>query len=388
MKVSSRDILTVLKRFDIARDDDFARAIEHLRISNPSDTNTLVAFRFKRRLFYVLFDNQAEDNPNYIIGQIHTDNQGITGTLAQNPHDHLATYALPFKGKDAYLFQAISPKKRLDIRLSELYPETSRSTWQKHIKAGHVQVNGVVQTSVKYEVQEGDTIAITVPDATDFSGETLPIIYIDDDIIAVNKPVGILTHSKGALNDEFTVADFFRRYTTFGLETNRPGIVHRLDRDTSGVILGARHAEAAALLQKQFGNRTVKKQYLAILDGYLKQKEAVIDLPIGRNPTAPSTFRVDSKGKSAITRYTVLAERNGLTLIELQPRTGRTHQLRVHMQHLGAPIHGDRVYSKANTRLFLHAKSLEITLPSGERRIFTAPVPIEFSNLFPEAGKS
>lgn len=388
MKVSSRDILAILKRFDIATDDDPARAIEHLRISGPSDTSTLVSFHFKRRLFYVLFDNQAEDSPSYIIDQIHTGNQSISGTLAQNPHNHLTTYALPFKGKDTYLFQAISPKKRLDIRLSELYPGTSRSTWQKHIKAGHVQVNGAVQTSVKYEVQEADSIAVTVPDAADFSGETLPIIYIDDDIIVVNKPMGILTHSKGVLNDEFAVADFFRHYTTFGLETNRPGIIHRLDRDTSGVIVGARHPEAAALLQKQFGNRTVKKQYLAILDGYLKQKEALIDLPIGRNPTAPSTFRVDSKGKSAITRYTVLAEQNGLTLVELQPRTGRTHQLRVHMQHLGAPIHGDRVYGKTNTRLFLHAKSLEITLPSGERRIFTAPIPPEFSNLFSEAGKS
>lgn len=383
MKISSRDILAILKRFDYATDNDIARNIEHMRVSNPTNLTTLATFRFKKQLFYVLIDNEAEDDPAYVMQQIRANDPAITGNLVENPHDQLTTYALSFKGKDTYVFRVVSPKKRLDLRLSELYPETSRSTWQKHIKAGHVEVNGTPATSVKYEVSEGDAIAISLPNATDYSEHTLPIIYLDDNIIVVNKPVGTLTHSKGALSNEFTVADFFRRYTTFGLDTNRPGIVHRLDRDTSGIIVGARNPEAAVLLQKQFSNRLAKKQYLAVLDGHLKQKEAVVELPISRNPAAPSTFRVDAKGKAATTKYTVLAEQNDLSLVDLQPRTGRTHQLRVHMRYLGAPIRGDRVYGKPGARLFLHAKSLEITLPDGNRQTFTAPIPAEFIAIFP-----
>ena len=116
----------------------------------------------------------------------------------------------------------------------------------------------------------------------------------------------MLTHAKGALNDEFTVAEFFRRYTTVGLDTNRPGIVHRLDRDTSGVIIGARTPESFDLLKAQFADRKAKKHYVAIVEGTPKQMEAAIDIPIGRNPSAPSTFRVDSKGKPAVTDYEVL----------------------------------------------------------------------------------
>ena len=125
---------------------------------------------------------------------------------------------------------------RSDSLLAKRYPETSRSTWQKYIKSGNVSVNGTPAKSASQLVTEADEIAVNLPEATDYSNEELPILYLDDNVIVVNKPAGVLTHSKGALNDEFTVADFFRRYTTVGLETNRPGIVHRLDRDTSGVI--------------------------------------------------------------------------------------------------------------------------------------------------------
>lgn len=383
MKVTSRDIIAILRRFEFADDTSVPRLIDQLKISHPLPHNTLVSFRFNKQLFYVLFDDTAEDDASYILQQIQTDKQDITGEVVENPNDHITTYALPFKGKDVYLFAAVSQKKRLDAHLAELYPETSRSTWQKHIKLGRVSVNGVMRESPKYEVQSTDSISIVLPDATDFSQHALPILYLDDNVIVVNKPVGVLTHSKGALNDEFTVAEFFRRYTTFGLETNRPGIVHRLDRDTSGVIIGARTPEAASLLQKQFSERTVKKAYIAILHGLLKEKRAAIDLPIGRNPSTPSTFRVDPKGKSAQTNYRVLEESQNLSLIELQPLTGRTHQLRVHMHYLKAPIEGDRVYGKSSSRLYLHAYSLEITIPGGERKTFIAPLPDDFKKLFP-----
>lgn len=223
-----------------------------------------------------------------------------------------------------------------------------------------------------------------IPTKNDFSKNELPIIYIDDNVIVVNKPAGVLTHAKGVLNDEFTVADFFKRYTDFGLDTNRPGIVHRLDRDTSGVIIGARNTETAKLLQKQFADRKTKKTYFAILAGHPKLDKAIIDLPIDRDPKSPSTFRVDANGKSAVTKYEIINRNDKYSLVELQPKTGRTHQLRVHMKYLNTPILGDRVYAKPDKRLYLHAHSLEITIPSGERKTFTAPLPDEFMDIFPE----
>jgi 23S rRNA pseudouridine1911/1915/1917 synthase len=383
VKVASNDILGILRKFELATDDNVPRHIEQLKLTHPSATNTLASFKFNKQQFYVLYDDNAEDSAGYILDQIHSEKQDLTGELAENPNgDHLMTYGLPYKGKDVYLFAVTTDKKRLDILLAERFPEQSRSTWQKHIKAGHVSINGEVETSPRRDVTERDQISTSVPDATDFSHHELPIVYLDDNVIVVNKPVGVLTHSKGALNDEFTVADFFRRYTTVGLETNRPGIVHRLDRDTSGIIIGARNVETAHLLQKQFADRKTKKTYIAVIDGHLKEHSAKIDLPIGRNPSAPSTFRVDARGKQATTDYTTLSVNDNHSLIELRPATGRTHQLRVHMAYLGTPITGDRVYGKESDRLYLHAFRLEITIPKGDRRVFEAPIPAEFTNEF------
>lgn len=275
-------------------------------------------------------------------------------------------------------------KQRLDSVLAERFADQSRSTWQKLIKAGHVQVNNNVVMSPKFEVGEHDVIDAKPPKAHDFSAQTLPIIYMDDDVIVINKPVGILTHAKGALHSEFSVADFFARYSTFRSETDRPGIVHRLDRDTSGVMIGARTPAAGEWLQKQFAQRKVQKTYLAIVASRLKEATARIELPIGRNPKSPSTFRVDPVGKSATTNYEVLAEKDNKSLVKLIPLTGRTHQLRVHMQYLAAPILGDRVYGTAADRLYLHAYQLTIALPSGQTKTFTASVPPEFHTLFPE----
>jgi len=278
----------------------------------------------------------------------------------------------------------VEEKKRLDSTLAERFPDTSRSTWQKLIKTGQVQVNGAVIITPKFEVQENDVIDAQPPQMVDFSGQTLPILYQDDDVIVVNKPVGVLTHSKGALRSEFTVADFFRNYTTFHTDTDRPGIVHRLDRDTSGVMIGARTPEAGEWLQKQFANRKAKKTYLAIVTGRLKEASARIELPIGRHPKSPSTFRVDPNGKSATTDYTTLATNNNESLVQLSPLTGRTHQLRVHMQYLAAPILGDRVYGTPADRLYLHAYKLAIQLPGGQQKTFIAPVPTDFIKHFPE----
>jgi 23S rRNA pseudouridine1911/1915/1917 synthase len=270
---------------------------------------------------------------------------------------------------------------RLDAYLAQYWPEYSRSTWEKYVKTGYVSVNGEVESSTKRLLGEDDEVTYDIPAAPTHDDETIPVIYQDDNVIVINKPVGILSHSKGALNDEFTVADFFKRFSSYHADTNRPGIIHRLDRDTSGVMIGALNDDTASLLQRQFSDRKTKKTYIAVVDGVPKQPEAVIDLPIGRNPKSPSQFRVDANGKSAQTTYKVLSSNGKYSLIELNPRTGRTHQLRVHMAHIGTPIHGDKVYGKPADRLYLHAASLEITIPTSRRETFSTPVPPEFADL-------
>jgi len=383
VKVASRDILDVMRRYKLANEDNVPRHVESIKTTHPNPINTLVSFRFLRKQYYILFDDSAEDDVKYVESQVKKLKNNIEGGLVKNPNDEEVTYAMPFKGKECYLFEVISSKRRLDSELADRYPETSRSTWQKHIKAGHISVNGKVVTSPKQDVVEIDDIAVKFDDDIDYSANELPIIYIDDNVIVVNKPCGVLSHAKGVLNEEFTVADFFKRYSDYNVDTNRAGIIHRLDRDTSGVMIGARNKDTATMLQKQFADRKTKKTYYAVLSGIPKLDKANIDLPIARNPAAPSTFRVDSKGKSAITKYEVVATDGKYVLVKLQPKTGRTHQLRVHMKYLNTPILGDRVYGKATDRLYLHAYSLEITIPNGERKTFTSPVPSELTSFFP-----
>ena len=384
MKVTSSDLLAILRRFGVANEDNVPRHIDQIKQLNPSTTNQLVRFRFGKNRYSVLFDETADDDAQYVGSQIHTDGETADGELLINPTTEITTFGLPFKGKDAYLYHHASDKKRLDVLLAERHPERSRSTWQTHIRAGHVSVNDTIVKSPKQEVTDEDSIAIDLPAESNFDEHTLPIVYLDDNVIVINKPAGMLTHSKGALNDEFTVADFFRRYTTVGLGTNRPGIVHRLDRDTSGLVIGARTPEAFELLKSQFSERKAGKYYLAVVSGIPKRDKASIDVPIGRNPTRPSTFRADSRGKAAVTEYEVLAAQANNTLIRLHPLTGRTHQLRVHLAYLGTPILGDRVYGKNGDRLMLHAYRLEITTAPEKRQTFVAPIPEEFTKLFPK----
>lgn len=383
VKISSGDILAILRKFELAGDQNVPRHVSMVSFTNPNPKNTLVSFRFAKQQYFVLIDDEADDDLDYIKQQIQTVKQDVQGEVAENPTDRSTTYGVPFKGKEIYLYEVKSPKTRLDLELVVRFPGISRSTWQKHIKAGHVSVNGEPATSAKQEIIVSDDIATAIPDATDFTESELPIVYIDDNVIVINKPVGVLSHSKGALNDEFTVADFFARYSTHNAHTNRPGIVHRLDRDTSGIMIGARNDETATLLQKQFADRKTKKTYIAVTDGIPKSPKAQIDLPIARNPSAPSTFRVDVKGKAALTKYEVLAENGHNALVCLEPRTGRTHQLRVHMRYISTPIKGDKVYGKPSDRLYLHAASLEITIPTSDRKVFSAPIPSEFTDLFP-----
>lgn len=378
------ELLAILRKYELAGELTKRKEITNIKEYPDRQLSRLIKFTFARQTYFVLYDTSAGDDVQVVMDHVRLDVPDVKGSLVRNPLEGVAkAYGMPHMGKDVYLLTKLVSKVRLDQELTRRYPEFSRSTLQKYIKAGYVTVNGEAATISKQEVTENDEIGLMPPERADMSDKELPIIYLDDNVIVVNKPVGVLTHSKGAMNDEFTVADFFRRYTTNALDSSRPGVVHRLDRDTSGVIIGARNDETAVLLKKQFADRTTKKQYAAVVDGVPKLEKALIDLPIGRNPSAPSTFRVDSKGKPALTSYEVITSNGKQSLLELRPKTGRTHQLRVHMQYINTPIAGDRIYGSQGSapRLCLHAHTLEITIPTSDRRVFTAPLPKEFEEL-------
>lgn len=269
---------------------------------------------------------------------------------------------------------------RADLVLANQYPIFSRAALAKLFDKGLVKFHGrILKTGEKLlsnALLDADVSSLQITD----EHIDLPLLFEDDDVIVINKPAGILTHVQGPFNPEATVATFLRSRTA-ELTGERAGIVHRLDRPTSGVIVGAKNPRALSFLQKQFADRSVKKTYMAIVKGHLTEKEAIIDMPIERNPKAPATFRIGPNGKAATTRYRVVSESSDASLLELKPVTGRTHQLRVHLAHIGHPIIGDPLYGKGKhgDRLFLHAMSLEIMLPHEDQpRIFTAPLPNEF----------
>lgn len=275
----------------------------------------------------------------------------------------------------------ISRAQRLDLRVVEQMPTLTRSFAIKLIGDGKVTVNGAVVTKAGYKMRPGDEVVVDHDDELfrQIPAIELDVVYEDDDCVVINKPAGLLTHSKGAFNPEATVATWLRGRLR-SMEGERAGIVHRLDRATSGVMICAKTPEAHAWLQKQFSQRRVHKHYQAIVIGQLDPAEAIIDMPIERNPAKPQTFRVGSNGRPAVTAYKVVTTTSSYSLVDLKPETGRTHQLRVHMKHLGHPIVGDVLYDGVLAeRLYLHARELELTLPSRERKVFTVPLPSEFA---------
>jgi len=309
----------------------------------------------------------------------------------------------------------ISRAQRLDQKVIEIIPELSRGFASRLIDDGKVIVNGKVQTKAGYKLREGDEVMVDydIKQLAQIPDIDLDVLYEDDDCVVIYKPVGVLSHSKGAFNPEGTVATWLRSHMTKDshvpgegkeqpeqkshflpgamrktvglspLQGERGGIVHRLDRATSGVMICAKTPEALSWLQKQFATRNVKKTYAAVITGKLEPEEAVIDMPIERNPKAPATFRVGVQGKYAKTAYRTVASNDKYSLLELKPETGRTHQLRVHLSHQHHPIVGDTLYNgEPAERLYLHAESLEITIVAGhERKVFTAPIPPEFIKL-------
>lgn len=270
---------------------------------------------------------------------------------------------------------------RVDVASGNQLTALSRSYIARLIENGRITVNSK-DTKAGYKLRAGDELVIDfdekeldkIPDID------LPIIYEDNDVIVINKPAGVISHSRGRYWDEPSVASFIRQKVK-GLEGERAGIVHRLDRATSGIMICAKNSNAQAYLQQQFAKRTVQKTYVAVCEGHIEPNQAVIDAGILRNPKKPTTFMVHKQGKPAQTAYKVLSYAADSTLVEFKPLTGRTHQLRVHAAFIKHPIMGDAFYgnSKESERLLLHANKLTIRIPSGEERTFMAPMPKEFA---------
>lgn len=272
---------------------------------------------------------------------------------------------------------------RTDVFIAKLYPKFTRSSLEKLFTDGLITVENV-KLKPSHRLKEHEVVKV---DQKYFTKQPpiidIPVIYEDNNVVVMDKPEGVLTHAKGPLLVEATVASFISSRLDKKLAVgNRAGIVHRLDRATSGVIIAAKNQQSLTMLQKQFSQRKAKKKYLAIVQGTPSSSRAIIDAPILRNPAKLQTFKVDPEGKSATTEYEVVQQFSHggkeYSLIELRPMSGRTHQLRVHMAYIGHPIAGDPIYSSGKGSLMLHATSLEVTIPVGQRKIFTSPMPMRF----------
>ena len=263
-----------------------------------------------------------------------------------------------------------APKVRLDILMTEIYKSYNRSTLAKFIKNGFVEVDDEPVLKPNALFERGVKIDLKVPVALKNADVVPTKIYEDENVLVLDKPAGLLSMAKGGYCPEKTLEDF-------GL------LVHRLDRDTSGVVILAKNPQTQTFLRRQFQDRKAHKTYYAVLTGVPKLREARLDLPIMRDLKRPTTFRVDPRGKESETFYKVLEEDGGHALVELKPTSGRTHQLRVHMKYLEHPIVGDPIYgTEKGDRLYLHAGGLEITLPGGTRKMFEAKLPADFGRYF------
>ncbi|MDR2485237.1 MAG: RluA family pseudouridine synthase [Treponema sp.] len=289
--------------------------------------------------------------------------------------------------------EGLPPSLRLDRYVAEYLKLLTRS--QIKARALTAKRNGKA-VKISRALKSGDRLELSWadPEPTDLIPEDLPleVIYEDERVVVVNKEQGMVVHP-GAGNHRGTLANalLFRRLRQGGLDAGeafRPGIVHRLDKDTSGVIIAAYNNEALAFLAEQFKNRKAVKSYGAIVKGTLTESSGRIETRITRDPRDRKRFIVSTeKGKAALTRYRVVRSWGGYSLLLLMPKTGRTHQLRVHLRYLGHPILGDPLYGVPDPQfpqasLMLHAKRLTLLLPGDRKpRAFKTPLPLRFHEL-------
>ena len=282
---------------------------------------------------------------------------------------------------------------RIDKTLPNLDKNLTRVMAQKLIEQGNVKVNGKnVKTS--YKLNENDKVEVEIPEVKEVSIEAqdipVEVLYEDNDIIVVNKPKGLVVHPANG-NPDGTLANALMKIckgTLSGIGGEiRPGIVHRLDKDTSGVLIVAKNDKAHLALCEQIKNREVKKTYLALTRGIIKENEATINMPIGRSTTDRKKMAVVKTGKEAITHFRVLERFKENTLLEINLETGRTHQIRVHLSQIGYPIVGDMVYSNGKNKFgvqgqMLHAWKIKFMHPiTGKEMEIEAPLPPYFKDV-------
>lgn len=290
-----------------------------------------------------------------------------------------------------YSLEVTNQRGRLDKFISEQLSDLSRTRVKELIQDQNILVNEKVE-KVSYKIQDGDKIEITVPAVKplDIVAENIPldIVYEDDDVIVVNKPQGMVVHPAPGHPDHTLVNALL--YHTQDLaqspEGFRPGIVHRIDKDTSGLLMIAKNATARESLEQQLANKTNKRIYWAIVHGNFSEEQGSIDAPIGRNPYDRKKMAVVENGKKAITHFKVLKQFKGYSLIECQLETGRTHQIRVHLDYIGHAVAGDPLYGPRKTLKgngqFLHAKILGFKHPkTGKWLEFSVEPPKIFQNI-------
>lgn len=287
--------------------------------------------------------------------------------------------------------------ERIDKALAEAYPDLSRSQWQQLIAEGLVTV-GEETVKASLRLEGGERVRATLPDVveSELLAQEIPlaIVYEDSDILAINKTAGMVVHPAPG-HEAGTLVNAILGYCD-DLEgvggERRPGIVHRLDKETSGLILVAKNDMALRHLQRQFKRRTVSKTYLALVDGHIQPPQALIDAPIGRDPQHRKRMTVIGPGSSARSRaaqteYELLETFERFSLVACYPRTGRTHQIRVHLAFAGYPIVGDSIYGRRKQQLalerhFLHAWRLTFRRPSDDQEItLEAPLPPELADM-------
>lgn len=281
--------------------------------------------------------------------------------------------------------------QRLDVFLSENYPDRTRSFLKKLIEDGHVLLNG---KSVKAgaKLKEGDEVEVSIPEAgeTAIPAQDIPldIVYQDADIAVINKPQGMVTHP-AAGNYEGTLVNalLYHLDDLSGINGElRPGIVHRLDKDTSGLIVVAKNDTAHQELSRQLQEREIRKTYVALVHGNVKQEEGSVNAAIGRDRRDRKKMAVTADGRPAVSNFRVLKRYGSYTLLEVEIPTGRTHQIRVHLKYMGHPVAGDSVYTRQKNSFgvegqLLHAQKIAFRHPvTGVELAFEAPLPAQFQN--------
>lgn len=283
--------------------------------------------------------------------------------------------------------------KRLDSYIASICNDITRTSAERMIKNGEILVNDKTQKAA-YKINEGDIITIqkSEPKEIEIKAQDIPIeiIYEDNDIIVVNKPKGMVVHPANGNPDGTLVNAIMAKcknsLSGIGGEI-RPGIVHRIDKDTSGLLIIAKNDIAHVNMSEQIKNHEVKKTYIALVRGVIKENEATIDMPIGRSTSDRKKMAVNRNGKNAVTHIKVIKRYEKYTLVEVNIETGRTHQIRVHLSHIGYPIIGDYTYSNGKNEFgvegqCLHAKSLEFKHPiTGKEMKLEAPLPQYFQEI-------